>query len=439
MNVAYTSNLFTDEKPKTNTMLYDKSFKSHVSVPENPENDTRLKPSLATETLMSNLVNYNSISKYNDYLLEGSDGDITFDFGEKESFIEIGLYGNIMDVQNLVNSRSGDGVLWGKIPGVLSYDREYNTTYNYNFDGVEYSTGTGLQGSYFEPLKSFYEQKQDYKFIDSNVEDRLKVQDNYRIDSGSKEGVFTDTTLVDGGKTSINFWTYDNIPLPLVDNLQTYIMVEENKSLNDSYREILSYAYDLLIESKENDQATSILSNMFGISSFFDELWRVWRQGIKLDRVPRRGTSTIILNKTDFKRVSLLNKKPSEVIGALVNKQEEKIKSKHSWIPETNLYKSLLDTLNSETDNTSVLTTETNVMYTSWDNFSAIPDLNLKRSDPFISSILYIGGIGFPINQYNVVSKQNPQFARWQYGANNYVFAEENGPDFKAGYSGNIT
>lgn len=78
-------------------------------------------------------------------------------------------------------------------------------------------------------------------------------------------------------------------------------------------------------------------------------------------------------------------------------------------------------------------------MYTSWDNFSAIPDLNLKRSDPFISSILYIGGIGFPINQYNVVSKQNPQFARWQYGANNYVFAEENGPDFKAGYSGNIT
>ncbi|WP_381414864.1 lipoprotein [Spiroplasma endosymbiont of Anurida maritima] len=440
MNLGYKSNLFEGGTldRKTNSMLYDEKFISPVSFDERPEDDTRVKPVMAEETLMSNLINHNTFKSFNEHFLEGSDGDISFDFSNKESFIEIGLYGNIMNVQNLVNSRSGDGVLWGKIPGVLSYDREYNTTYNYNFDGVEYSTGTGLNGKYFQPLKDFYSTKGDYKFIDSEVQNRLKVQDNYRIDSGSKEGVFTDTTLVDGGKTSINFWTYDNIPLPLVDNLQTYIMVEENKSLNDNYREILSYAYDLLIESKKGVKVTSILSNLFGHSVYLSDFGG-YRQGMVLEDLSRSGTNPIILNEVDFERATLLNRKPSYIIERLIDKQKQVISSTRSWTPETNLYKPLLDTVNSEITQSELFEGSTDVLYTSWEHLFAIPELFGRRSDPFISSILYIGGIGFPLNNYNVVTKNSdPEYARWQYGATNYVFVKSNGEFIKPGYSGDI-
>ncbi|WP_381414822.1 lipoprotein [Spiroplasma endosymbiont of Anurida maritima] len=440
LNANYETTVFNYSdviKSQTNSMLYDDRFTKNGLPWDDPDSDFRKKPVVSNHSLISNMVNYNTFKKDEEYWLEGSDGDISFDFGTKENFIEVGLYGNIMNVQDLVDSRNGDGVLWGKIPGILSYDRSYNTYYEYIWDKKTYTTDYGLQDKYYYPLSEFYKKKEDLKFVDEETKNRLTVQDNYRIESGSNEGVFTQTNLVDGGDTSIIFWTYDNIPLPMVENITTFIMTEKNKTLNDSYRDVLSYAYDILIEKQDGSGlATSPMSNIFRNS--VTHRLMAYRAGLILDGNYRLGTNSIILKSEDFDKAYETPRKPSEVIETIFNQQKTKIDEKYSWIPESYIYSYKSDNYLNKKGITDFVNKPMDVLYMDDDylDFSN-PNWKQKSSNPLENVVIYIGGIGFPIHNYNTYKGSKKAIARWNLGTTNFTFVKETN-EFKAKYLGYI-
>ncbi|WP_381414819.1 hypothetical protein NPX79_02240 [Spiroplasma endosymbiont of Anurida maritima] len=433
-NMTYNSNIFDNKDmfSPTNGMIY--RTHSYLLSYNDPLENAMSTPIFTNETTMANVAAYNDMNATDNYdwFWTGEN-----DYGDKDEFVKNFLYGTAQDVQTIVDQEDNNGVLGMAQPGVLSYDRNYNTGYTFKYEGKAMETGAGLDVKYHEPLKEFYSKNIDKNFLNEETKNQIKVQDDYVITSGANPGIFTDTTVVDAGTSGILSWTYEGLPLPKIDNISTFILTNEAKTLNDNYKEVGALAYDLFIQGVEGGKATSILSNMFD-NSFAQ---------VNVDQsyagTSHRGASYLKLSEEDFDIIAgdtSKNGNINKVIPAFVEKQLENVDNPlkgelnvsydYNTLQEVNL-----TDIQSADSNSSIIAANLENLENNDSNY-------IQRMGSFFHNpVVYIGQFGFALNSFNYFLEDEQaakDSMRFNLGTNEIILAKNTKTSAYHGYTGSL-
>ncbi|WP_381414859.1 hypothetical protein NPX79_02450 [Spiroplasma endosymbiont of Anurida maritima] len=367
---------------------------------------------------------------------------------DKENFIESVLYGTINSIQNFVDLRKGDAVLYGEIPGLLSFDKAGSQSFVGKYEDKETSYETGIKENYFDLITNFYNKNMKGNFSSESTKDKIKLQSDLIIEKEGKNKLFTESTLVDTGYLDITSWSYDGMPLEALSDLTLFSITPDQISVEQVYRNVLDYSFELLLNSKiEASTMFGFLNrnhhNIYGQGNIH---FRYWFSSPFMTQ-NLEGTQAIVLKSEDFKTAKYSKTaNANDAMNYIMKQNEDHIKDK---------VKNIVPFEISISDNLQI--TNINQVYSNVEAYRGTVDMlfrdtltryesaevpnNLSNIESNI--LINIGGVDFALNQFNLWRDNyydNLQMSRWNLGTAQIAYIPSTGESDgrSAGYDGLI-